>query len=267
MTHDDDRRLVRLFLAGRPASTQRAYQLDLDLFFSAIGKPLRELSYEDLVAFLESLSGSGATRARRFCTVRSFLGFGHRVGALPSQMLPPAPRPVRRLQERILTEEEVRQVVHEARSGRDRCLIRLLYLGGLRIAEALNLRWRDVRDRWVSVVGKGARPRTVLLPKAFVEELLLLRGESDPTRHVFTNVRGGRLSDSYARRVVRRAALEATDKPASPHWLRHSHASHALNRGAPIHVVAQGLGHASVATTTAYLHVRPDQGASQYLVG
>lgn len=50
-----------------------------------------------------------------------------------------------------------------------------------------------------------------------------------------------------------------------PHFFRHAHASHALDNGAPIHVVQQSLGHANVATTSRYLHVRPNQGASQFL--
>ncbi|MBU4356156.1 MAG: tyrosine-type recombinase/integrase, partial [Proteobacteria bacterium] len=59
-----------------------------------------------------------------------------------------------------------------------------------------------------------------------------------------------------------RAGIEGA---VSPHWLRHAHASHALDRGAPIHLVQATLGHASVATTGKYLHARPDDSSARYL--
>lgn len=261
----DERHLTQLFLSGRPATTRRAYEKDLGLFFEHLGRPLVQLTYEDLATFTGSLTGANTTRARRAATVRSFLRFGHRLGLLPQVLFPPTPRSQSRLHERILDEAEVHAVIAELPAGRDRCLARLLYLGGLRISEALDLRWHDVGKRWVTVTGKGTRTRTVLLPDRLIEDLGSLRSGADPGIHVFRNSRGRRLSASYVRRIVRRAGLEALDKPVSPHWLRHCHASHALDHGAPIHLVAHDLGHASVSTTTAYLHVRPDQGSSLYL--
>jgi integrase/recombinase XerD len=67
-------------------------------------------------------------------------------------------------------------------------------------------------------------------------------------------------------RIVAKAAARAgLELSVSPHWLRHSHATHALERGAPIHLVAATLGHASVATTGKYLHARPTDSSSNYL--
>jgi integrase/recombinase XerD len=67
-------------------------------------------------------------------------------------------------------------------------------------------------------------------------------------------------------RIVRAAAARAGISLAvSPHWLRHAHASHALDRGAPIHLVQATLGHASVATTGKYLHARPTDSSARYL--
>ena len=67
-------------------------------------------------------------------------------------------------------------------------------------------------------------------------------------------------------RVVRAAAKRAgIDLPVSPHWFRHAHASHALDRGAPIHLVQATLGHASITTTGRYLHARPQDSSSRFL--
>jgi site-specific recombinase XerD len=62
------------------------------------------------------------------------------------------------------------------------------------------------------------------------------------------------------------ASTAGLEVKVSPHWLRHSHATHALERGAPIHLVAATLGHASVATTGKYLHARPTDSSARYLV-
>jgi integrase/recombinase XerD len=64
------------------------------------------------------------------------------------------------------------------------------------------------------------------------------------------------------RQAARRAGLAL---PVSPHWLRHAHASHALDRGAPLHLVQATLGHTSIATTGRYLHARPRESSSRFL--
>lgn len=72
--------------------------------------------------------------------------------------------------------------------------------------------------------------------------------------------------DAQVWRIVRRAAKRAgIDKEVSCHWLRHAHASHALDRGAPIHLVQATLGHSSISTTGRYLHARPTESSSSYL--
>jgi integrase/recombinase XerD len=76
------------------------------------------------------------------------------------------------------------------------------------------------------------------------------------------------ITSRQAERIVKQAATEAGLKNASsvsPHWLRHAHASHAMDRGAKIHLVRGTLGHASVATTGRYLHARPDESSALFL--
>jgi site-specific recombinase XerD len=70
----------------------------------------------------------------------------------------------------------------------------------------------------------------------------------------------------HVERLVLDAAKRAgIDGNVSPHWLRHSNASHALDNGAPIHVVKDSLGHSSLVTTTRYAHIKPGAGSSQYV--
>jgi len=92
---------------------------------------------------------------------------------------------------------------------------------------------------------------------------------SGPDHPVFCSRKkrgGGRLRPLAVLRVVRQAARRAgVDLPVSPHWFRHAHASHALDRGAPIHLVQATLGHASLTTTGRYLHARPKDSSSRFL--
>jgi integrase/recombinase XerD len=139
-------------------------------------------------------------------------------------------------------------------------------LAGLRVSEAIGIRFCDLGNRWITVVGKGARKRTVLVPTELVDELRYQRWRTDlDDSFVFKGQSGRPISSRFARRLVRRASEEAIGKPASPHWFRHSHATHAVEGGAPLHVVQNSLGHRSLNTTAGYLHARPSQGSSQYL--
>ena len=119
----------------------------------------------------------------------------------------------------------------------------------------------------MTVFGKGDKTRAVLLPASLWNELQELRcgaGDDDPVFR--SRLKGHELDQSQILRIVRAASLRAgTEKKVSPHWLRHAHASHSLDRGAPIHLVQATLGHASVATTGRYLHARPTESSGKYL--
>jgi len=231
-------------------------------------KPLSDLQCEDLMRFACGLTGTAATRARRIATVKSLFGFATRLGVRtenPALVLK-CPKAEGCVHERILDEDEVAAVISEAAPGRDRCLIRTLYVAGLRASEVLGIKFSDLGRKWITVRGKGSRTRTVVVPEVLIAEMRLLRWRSDlDDAHVFKGRAGRRLTTRCLGKVVRRAAEEALGKPISAHWLRHSHATHALSRGAPIHLLQSSLGHRSLATTAAYLHVRPGQGSSQYL--
>jgi integrase len=178
------------------------------------------------------------------------------------------------LAERIVEPEAVHRLLALEADARDHALLRLLYLGGLRVSEACALRWRDLAPRdgggagQVTVFGKGGKTRVVLLPAGVWRELSALRGSAGQDDPVFRSAKGGHLDPSQVHRVVKAAAARAGLPPGfSAHWLRHAHASHALDRGAPVSLVQATLGHASVATTGRYLHARPNDSSARYLGG
>jgi integrase/recombinase XerD len=168
---------------------------------------------------------------------------------------------------RIISEVEVGLLIRAAGSKRDRLLLETLYAGGLRVSEVVALTWADVLPRddriQLSVTGKGGFVRQVLLPDIVSKSLLSFRGDAGANDPVFPSRKaGGRLSERAVFGIMKRTAIKAGVNPAlSPHWLRHAHGSHAIDRGASLPEVQATLGHGNISTTSGYLHARPDSSS------
>jgi integrase/recombinase XerD len=270
----DDDRLIEIWLHGRSPHTQRAYAADVARLRAQTAMPLAALTLTDLQGFADALGGlSGASRYRALSAVKSLLAFGHRLGYLPfdvgGALRLPAVRG--RLAERILPEASVHRMLSLEPNERNRAILTLLYASGVRVSELCGLRWRDFQasgdSAQITVFGKGGKTRAIRLPASVWQQLERLRGEAGGDQPVFrSRKRGGPLMPVAMLRIVRQAALRAgIELAVSPHWLRHAHASHALDRGAPIHLVQATLGHASITTTGRYLHARPSDSSSRFL--
>ena len=273
---DTDERLVELWLHGRPATTRRVYRSDADSFRATISKPLHAVTLGDLQSFADSLEARSlmpATRHRMLAAVKSLFSFAHCLGYLAFDAARPLRLPHLKdvLTERILSEAEVQRMLALERQPRNHAILYLLYAAGVRVSECCGLRWRDLVERTcgggqVTVFGKGGKTRVILLPAPVWSAVTSLRGSAGEDAPVFRSRRGGHLHPSQVLRVVKAAAKRAgIDKAVSPHFFRHAHCSHALDRGAPIHLVQTTCGHASVATTGKYLHARPTESSSTYL--
>jgi integrase/recombinase XerD len=104
------------------------------------------------------------------------------------------------------------------------------------------------------------------MPREVWQSLQNLQRDAHPDAPVFRSRKKGHLDESQVWRIVTTAAERAgISKDVSCHWFRHAHASHALDRGCPIHLVQATLGHSSVATTGKYLHARPTDSSGNYL--
>jgi integrase/recombinase XerD len=272
---ETDAGLIALWL-GRHESphTRRNYARQASAFLRHVGRPLGAVRLGDLQAYLAALDNkASATRANTAATLKSLFRFAHEIGYLPVNVgTVVKASPVKNtLAERILDEAAVHRMLALETSPRNRTLLTLLYGGGIRISEACALCWRDLAPRdeagQATVFGKGGRTRVVLLSATTWRLLADLRGTAEPDDPVFRSRKGGGPLDASAvHRVVKAAAARAGLAPeVSAHWLRHAHASHALDRGAPVHLVQATLGHASVATTGRYLHARPTDSSARYL--
>jgi integrase/recombinase XerD len=260
-----DAELVALWLHGKSPHTVRAYGDDVAAFRRFTGKPLRATYLSDLQRYADSLVGAPATRGRRLKTLKSLLSFATRMGYLPFNAGAAIHGPAleQKLAERILSERQVFALLEAVEDRpRDHALIRLLYNGGLRVSELVTLRWRNLVEGVANVTGKGGKTRVVRLSRGTWAELQALRTEETIGEDfVFP------MSAVNAWKRVKRAARLAgiSEVPVSPHFLRHSHGTHALRRGADLATVRDTLGHASIATTSRYLHARPEKSSGDYL--
>ena len=270
-TTDHLGRLRRSWLSEQSPKTRTEYDRDFSRFLDWLDSEFSSLTVEDLQEYRDDLLSTYArsTARRKLAVVKSFLSYGTRVGAwshdpgaavsLPSASDTKA--------KRILSPEQVRAVIDAASEGRDRTLVLFLYVTGARASEAAGLTWDDCTERdeggQVRLVGKGEDYRSVRVP-APVWDALATMGTEGP---VFASQKGGPLSRQQIWRIVKRATSRAEGVPddASTHWLRHAHASHALEGGASIELVRDTLGHRSIQTTTEYLHARPNESSSDYL--
>lgn len=213
------------------------------------------------------MTGKDSSRARVLAVVKSLLSFAAKSGRTQFNVGAALRKPKSRemLSERILDESAVIRMVALAQ-GRDHALVRLMYASGFRVSEAVSLRWVDVAaandgSAFLTVFGKGGKTRTVRVSAATAGVLRELRGDARDDDFVFPG-RKGHLDTSQAWRIVRKAAQAAKiDRPVSPHFLRHAHASHALDKGVKLTTVRDTLGHSSIATTNRYAHARPDESS------
>lgn len=268
--------LVEMWLHGKSQNTQENYRLAAVRFLAYVNKPLHVVTVADVQGFATDLERRGLSASSQrsiLSAVKSLLRFGEEIGILSTNvgrsLRPPKAKDT--LTERMLTEGEVQMMIALETNPRNRAILRLLYAVGLRVSELCGLKWRDLLGRGAqgqaTVFGKGSKTRVVLLPASIWQEVQALRGDAGLNDPLFpSRKKGGHLTRSQVMRIVRaqahRAGIEAN---VSPHWLRHAHATHSLDRGAPIHLVQQTLGHASVATTSRYLHARPQDSSARFL--
>jgi len=208
-----DEQLLKLWLHGRSANTQRAYGTDAARFLTHVAKPLRYVTLADLHDFADSLRELAPSRqCRVLSSVKSLLSFSHRLGYLAFDVGRPLRLPANRnrLSERILAEGVIHKILALEPSRRNRSLLRLLYAAGLRVFELCALTWQHLQERddagQVTVLGKGGKTRTVLLSAATWHELRGLGGDGDAATPVFRSRKGGALSHSQVLRIVRAAA-------------------------------------------------------------
>lgn len=277
-----DALFLQNWLHGKSKKTIKEYASDILRFYECIGKTLQMITLDDFQTFVNSLSHlSPASRSRIIASVKSALSFGLKTGYLQVNVgsVVKLPKLEDKLAERIMSEQHVAKMFALEENPRNHAILVLLYRAGLRVSELCSLTWRNLQERnesgQITVYGKGKKTRHVLLDTATWQEVMSLKTkESTPDDFVFQSRQAWsskgkedrRMDESSVNRIVKIAAKRAgITGNVSPHWMRHAHATHALERGAPITLVQDTLGHKSMETTAKYTHVRPNASSSQFL--
>ncbi len=281
--------------------TVRAYGSDLTQFLEFAAERLgREPRLDDFdhrlvrayLAELYERRQASSSSARKLAAVRTFARYLRREGLLEGDpgTLVSTPRVERRMPAHLAVDEVGALLAAPDPATplglRDRAILELFYASGLRLSELVGLDLEDVNlsGRMVRVLGKGGKERIVPFNTAAATAIreylparrgLLLRGPdggasaSGDSRRMndplFVNHRGGRLSSrSVARMVERCVAKVGAQRGISPHALRHSFATHLLERGADLRAIQELLGHARITTTQRYTHINAAQLTELY---
>lgn len=274
-------RFLRYLQVERNASdlTIKSYREDLTALMEFLeggtGQVPRpgDITPLDLRQYVSALHQSGYAKssvARHLATLRSFFRFAMREGLAKQNPAKPLrnPRPDRKLPH-FLTTDEIARLLHapdaaEPAGLRDRAILETMYSAGLRVGElvAINDDDMDLEGGLVRVRGKGRRERLAPLGsyavRAIDEWLAVRTPRRSPQgeRPLFLNRFGGRLTTrSVARMLEKYLKQTDLDRRTSPHTLRHSFATHLLDRGADIRSVQELLGHKSLVTTQIYTHL------------
>ncbi|MBY0497890.1 MAG: tyrosine recombinase XerC [Cyanobacteria bacterium] len=278
--------------------TVRAYDTDVSQYFAFVasqtGKKMSALAPADLDmdsvrAHIAELNKAGKARssvARKLSGLRTFIKYLRREEVIDHDPAAMAVAPKRdQTIPAHLSEPEIARLIETPDTGdplgrRDRAILELFYASGLRLSElvAIDLEDLDLSNRMVRVMGKGGKERilpfnqsTLAAVRAWMKDRAVIVGSREPGAGsrkkskvvkdpLFINYRGTRLTGRSVDRLLRRYVAQCSTRMGiSPHALRHSFATHLLQRGADLRAIQELLGHARLSTTQRYTHVNAAQ--------
>ncbi len=249
------------------------YRLDLEEFMKFLGDaPIEKVDYLFLRKFLAQLRTNNhkpRTLARKLSALRSFFKFLHRENLIKNNpaVLLMSPKLDKKLPN-FLSEDEMVTFVEVPNQDkelgcRDRAMHETLYSTGIRVSElvGLNIDQVDLISNIVRVMGKGKKERLVPIGSKAVDAIKhYLDTRKKKSNVLFLNKNGTRITTRAVCDITHKyIKLVSENKHVSPHVLRHSFATHLLNRGADLRSVQELLGHANLSTTQIYTHVTTDR--------
>lgn len=267
---------------GLSKNTIISYREDLNAYLDFIEKrgiaSLGKIGKNDITDFMLSQKDKGISAssvARRLAAIRMFHRFLARERILKADpsILIDSPKLWKKIPE-TLTFNEVdfllsQPDIRSTQGIRDRAILETLYATGMRVSEAVNLKVDNVNldVGFLRCIGKGNKERVIPLGKkavaAIKRYLESVRGgflKGKESNFLFLNRSGNRISRQSLWKIIKKYARQARiKKPMKPHILRHSFATHLLERGADLRSVQEMLGHSNISTTQIYTHINRDR--------
>ena len=283
---DGDEHLIQMWLQkarSKSKHTESAYRRAYLKFAEFTGyAPLNSITLNDMQDYVEHLQNmvkpdgtpySADSIRTWMADLKALLSYGQRLGYLPFNVGAAVETPAGKdtLAERILSEEQVIRIITGERNPRNNALLRVLYSSGARVSEICGLTWADVRTEngayILTLFGKGNKTRYAGISTDTGKAMMTLKAiGAKGTDPVFRSNKGGPLTRQQVQRIVRAAGERAgMDGNVSPHWMRHSHGSHADRRGCSMRIIGAQMGHSSPAVTMRYIHPSPGESSSTFL--
>lgn len=241
-------------------NTIKTYVSFVKLFFSQTSLTWAEVSRERIYAYNHSefiaRKKSYSSQNQWINAIKMFI----KINGPENISLESIERPFKeRSLPNVLSVEEVQRILNSTPNVKHKTLLMLIYGTGLRIGEALDLTWEDIRRHEGLIYirrAKGRKDRRVPLPEKLLKQLEPYYRMYKPKKYIFEGVKGGRYSRNSASQVLKRSADRAGIRSKiTLHTLRHSFATHLTNRGINIQYIQEILGHQSPKTTMIYTHL------------
>lgn len=272
---------------GAAINTVAAYRRDISQFLDFLNKDCAAVEKKDIEAFVAALGKNKMqprTQARKLSAVREFYKFLYSEGEIAANPAADidSPRQKKSLP-KFLTAEEIRRLLDAAKEEKSfagrrlAAMLALMYAGGLRVSELVALPENNINfaKKQLLIFGKGAKERLVPIAAAAIEQVQLylgwrqqyLAGKTSPWLFPSHHSLSGHVTRDNFFKNLKNLAVKAGISPArvSPHVLRHSFATHLLNRHVDLRSVQKLLGHEDISTTEIYTHIIGEQLARTVL--
>ena len=253
--------------------TIKSYTTDLKQFTSFLSSEfqiideINEISFQIIRTWIASLLEKGINPRsvnRKISTLKTYFKFLIREGELVENpmMKVVAPKSKKRLPV-FIEEDQIASLLNEVQfeegfvGQRNKLIIELFYVTGIRLSELINIKISDVdfNNQSIKVLGKRNKERIIPLSSNVVNDLNIFIENNKQNKYLFTNLKGEKLYNKLVYRLVNKYIGEISSvNKKSPHILRHTFATHMLNNGADINAIKELLGHANLSATQVYTH-------------
>ena len=253
--------------------TIKSYTTDLKQFTSFLSSEfqiideINEISFQIIRTWIASLLEKGINPRsvnRKISTLKTYFKFLIREGVLIENPITKvvAPKSKKRLPV-FIEEDQIASLLNEVQfeegfvGQRNKLIIELFYVTGIRLSELINIKISDVdfNNQSIKVLGKRNKERIIPLSSNVVNDLNIFIENNQKNKYLFTNLEGEKLYNKLVYRLVNKYIGEISSvNKKSPHILRHTFATHMLNNGADINAIKELLGHANLSATQVYTH-------------
>jgi integrase/recombinase XerD len=250
---------TELKLRGCSPRTIESYLFFLDPFLKLIQNP-QNIEIDKVKFFLASLIDKYSNKSRALA-VSSLRFFFKRIVDRPDIFIKlEVPKKEKKLPT-VLSVQEIRDLIESTNFAKSKIILKMLYSSGLRISELVNLTPKDLDFQqnigWVRK-GKGSKDRMFKIAESIKKPLQKYLSENPTNKYLFSE--DSPMSPRNVQIMIKKAAKKANiNKKVTPHTLRHSFATHLLERGENLLVIQQLLGHENLETTRIYTHISQEQ--------